>query len=97
LAALAAIALDELGREVVFGDRDERVRHGDARLGAFAAVAGSPSSPIVASLYARVLDYAERQRGGQREGDGAADCGDLFRVPHGGAVTDGDGDGAAAR
>jgi hypothetical protein len=27
------LALDEVGGEVVFGDRDERVGHGDSRLG----------------------------------------------------------------
>lgn len=51
-----SLALGEFGGEVVFGDRDERVGHGDSWLGAFAAVVGSPASPVVALLHAGVLD-----------------------------------------
>lgn len=41
-SVLAVLALDEFGGEVVFGDRDERIGDGDARLvGAFVAVAGA--------------------------------------------------------
>ena len=47
---------------------------GDAR----ARVARSPRGW---GARAGVLDYAERQRDGQGEGDGAADCGDRFGVP----------------